>query len=147
MKKTNFSNNRIVDTNDETEASRAALGLAALLVLLALGSILYLVLAPKGHTGGSLIRITQGGTVIREIPFSEVTEPYEFTVTGPDGCYNIIRVSPEGVQVTEASCPDKICVRTGIRKDSRLPIICLPNQLVIEIVAEDGLSELDTVTY
>ncbi len=139
MKKICFSNN--------IKNNMPAAILAAILALLALGSCLYLLLTPARTAKGSLIRITQKGKVLQEIPFSEVTEEYEFTVTGDNGCYNTIRISPEGVQVTEASCPDKICVRTGIRKDSLLPIICLPNQLVIEIVAEDGLSDMDAVTY
>jgi hypothetical protein len=144
MKSIFFSKNR---TNDEAASRLPALILALILVLLAAASGLYLLLAPGKTAAGAVVRITQAGSVIREIPFSEITEPLEFTVTGDNGCYNIIRISPEGVQVTEASCPDKICIRTGMRKDSLLPIICLPNQLVIEIVTEDGLSDMDAVTY
>ena len=144
MKNTFFSKKT---NNGQIKENLPALILALVLILLALGSCLYLLSARSGSKTGTLVRITQKGQVIREISLSEVTESYEFTVWGENDSYNIIRVSPEGVQVTEASCPDKICVRTGIRKDSLLPIICLPNQLVIEILEEDELSWPDTVTY
>ena len=144
MKNTFFSkktNNSLLKDN------LPALILALVLILLAVGSCLYLLLGSMEKDASPRVRISQNGQVIREISLGEVTEPFEFTVTGENGSYNTIRISPEGVAVTEASCPDKICVRTGIRKDSLLPIICLPNRLVIEILEEDGLSWADTVTY
>ncbi len=144
MKNTFFSkktNNSLLKDN------LPALILALILILLAVGSCLYLLLGSMEKDASHRVRISQNGQVIREISLGEVTEPFEFTVTGENGSYNTIRISPEGVAVTEASCPDKICVRTGIRKDSLLPIICLPNRLVIEILEEDGLSWADTVTY
>ncbi len=144
MKKTFFSKKT---NNDPSKGNLPALILGLILLLLALGSCAYLLWGSLRKPAPARIRISQNGQVIREISLGEVTEPFEFTVTGENGSYNTIRISPEGVAVTEASCPDKICVRTGIRKDSLLPIICLPNRLVIEILEEDGLSWADTVTY
>jgi len=39
--------------------------------------------------------------------------------------------------ITDASCPDKVCVRTGkIHKSGEL-IVCLPNRVVVTIEGED----------
>ena len=33
--------------------------------------------------------------------------------------------------VTDAGCPDKICVNHGELRTEMLPIVCLPNRLII----------------
>ncbi|MBQ2093605.1 MAG: NusG domain II-containing protein, partial [Ruminococcus sp.] len=41
----------------------------------------------------------------------------------------------------EAECPDKTCVNMGWLSSASMPIVCLPNHLVIEFAAgyEDGV--------
>ncbi|HBE87040.1 MAG TPA: hypothetical protein DDW53_19330, partial [Lachnoclostridium sp.] len=39
--------------------------------------------------------------------------------------------------ITEASCPDKVCVRTGKIHRSGELIVCLPNRVVITIEGEE----------
>ena len=46
-------------------------------------------------------------------------------------------------RVSEAECPDKTCVRTGWLSSSAMPIVCLPNHLIIEF--EDENSEIDAL--
>ena len=47
-----------------------------------------------------------------------------------------------------ASCPDKICMHTvWERKTDSLPIVCLPNHLVITAAPEDTDDEFDVLTY
>ena len=47
------------------------------------------------------------------------------------------------VSVTEADCPDKVCVNTGEISKSGDTIVCLPHKLVVEI--EGSTSETDAV--
>ncbi len=50
--------------------------------------------------------------------------------------HNTFQIKDSKVSMLYADCPDKRCVKQGA--SSRLPIICLPNQLVIEIKSRQG---------
>lgn len=71
--------------------------------------------------------------LVNTICLNEVTEPYNFTVNSPDGGYNVVSVKNGEIGISEASCPDLVCVHTGYIHSSALPVVCLPNKLVIEI--------------
>ncbi len=51
--------------------------------------------------------------------------------------YNKIEIGDERVRVIEADCPDKLDVKQGWISSPGEVIVCLPNRLVIKIVAED----------
>lgn len=56
-----------------------------------------------------------------------------FTVDGFDGGYNIVEIKDGKVQVTEADCPDKICVTSGFISAPGETIVCMPHRVVVEI--------------
>ncbi len=85
--------------------------------------------------------IYQNGALLQSIPLDAKKEPYSFQITGTDGCFNEITVSGVNIAVTDASCPDKLCVRQGAVSTPLLPITCLPNRLVIRIRKEDSAAE------
>ena len=58
-----------------------------------------------------------------------------------------ITVDKDGVHVSGASCPDKICMHTVWKGKGSLPIVCLPNHLVITAAPEDTDDEFDVLTY
>lgn len=67
------------------------------------------------------------------------------TVRGDDGSYNLILISGETVKVTDADCPDKLCVRHKSISRNGESIICLPHKLVVMIDSPEE-SDLDAVT-
>ncbi len=96
-------------------------------------------------TDSSIADVYQNGELIRSIDLSQVTESYTFTVEGPAGV-NTIQVEPGRIRVEQADCPDQICVNQGWISDSLVPIVCLPNGLVIQIEASGKTeSEYDSV--
>ncbi len=60
--------------------------------------------------------------------------------------YNLMLISGGQVSVSDADCPDKLCVRQRAIARSGESIICLPHKLVIQIESKEE-SELDAVTY
>lgn len=110
-------------------------GLAAL-ALLAMG-LLRLFSAP-----GTEARIYQDGVCVETIDLSRVTSAYSLVLEDGEGGSNTILVEPGRIRVSEADCPDQVCVRQGWLADSAGSIVCLPHGLVIRI---EGGSELDTV--
>ena len=93
------------------------LGIAAVCV------VAMVLLYGQRQTGG-MVQITQNGTVVGTYPLDQ----------------------DHTVRVAEASCPDQVCVRHGATDQTADPIACLPNGLVVEVVANPQTSQLDGVT-
>lgn len=128
---------------------KAAVVIAAFLIILSLSSLLYLML-PKESGGEYIADIFQNGVLIQSIPLSEVRESRVFTITGENGCVNEIEVRPGSIGIISANCPDKLCVHQGFIHDSRLPVTCLPNRLVIQLRPVSSLEDdtaPDIITY
>ena len=79
-----------------------------------------------------IVKVIKNNEVIKTIDLSKVKESYEFEVKGDNEESNTIKVENTGVSIVSASCKDKICIHTGKIKDSSLPIVCLPNKLIIK---------------
>lgn len=67
------------------------------------------------------------------------------TVRGENGSYNLILISKGSVQVSDADCPDKLCIRQRSISRNGESIICLPHKLVITIESPEE-SDMDAVT-
>ena len=93
----------------------------------ALSALLFL-----GGREDTVAVIIRDGEAIRTIDLSQVEEPYSFTVEWEDG-YNMIEVERDRIRVSEADCPDKVCVRHGWSDENAAPIACLPHKLVIRL--------------
>ena len=76
-----------------------------------------------------------GNEAVRTVELANVPEPYEFDISGADGT-NRIRVEQGRIRVTEADCPDKVCVNQGWIENTYTPIVCLPHKLTIEVKSE-----------
>lgn len=100
-------------------------------VLLAFSSVAA-VLQFTDQERGSFAEIYQNGELIKMISLSADTE---FTVKDENGAFNTIEIKDGKIAVTDASCPDKICIHQGAVSSSAKPIVCLPNRLVIRVVS------------
>ena len=85
-----------------------------------------------GQTGGTIAVVSVDGKELERIDLSRIRDSYDFVVTTDYGS-NTIHVEPGAISVTEADCPDKICVHQGKLTGGGIPIICMPHRLVIEI--------------
>ena len=91
---------------------------------------------------GRVVQIEQDGKVLRTIDL-ERAEEETFVLAAPDGGHNTVMVQKGKICVSEADCPDQICVQRGWLTQGA-PIVCLPHRLVIHIVgaqAVDGVAE------
>lgn len=57
-------------------------------------------------------------------------------ISGTNGGVNRLHIEEGQAWITEASCPDKVCVHMGKISQPGQTIVCLPNQVVIEVVGE-----------
>ena len=89
------------------------------------------------RTGQHIAVIEQNGEIIYRIDLDKETDR-EFTVTTPEGGQNTICIKDGTICVSEADCPDKTCVNTGILRNEGTPIVCLPHKLIIRFADENG---------
>ncbi|MCM1118130.1 MAG: NusG domain II-containing protein [bacterium] len=131
-----------------TLKKRACLLTGCILIILT-GSVLALFLARSGAAAETNAPYTayiyQNGHLTQTIPLSQIQQTYTFTVETAAGGSNTVEISPDGVAVTQADCPDQICVQQGRITNSLLPITCLPHRLVIELKQENASA--DALTY
>ena len=72
------------------------------------------------------------GVLLEEIDLSRVDEPYSLTLEDESG-RNVLSVERGRVCVSEADCPDQVCVKQGWVSSGAAPIVCLPHKLVVEL--------------
>ena len=101
---------------------------AVIFVLGIIGSLLVF-RVPRSN----IVSIRSGGKELYSIDLSRA-EDCVFHIEF-EGRVNTVEIKDHSIRVTEADCPDKICVRTAAIEagKSSAPIVCLPNRLVIEM--------------
>ncbi len=89
--------------------------------------------------GGVSAAVYQDGELLQTIDLSRVEKRYTFTVEGPAGS-NTVEVERGRIRILRADCLDQICVHQGWISGGAVPIVCLPNRLVIQIGGgEEGI--------
>lgn len=77
-----------------------------------------------------VVEIVCNGTVIHTIDL-ETCENRDFVITSENGHVNTVTVKNGEIFVSYAECPDKTCVESGPLRSDILPIVCLPNKLIV----------------
>ena len=116
-----------------------------ILVLLVGSAVLALFLLLTKSSGKSVIVSIDGEIVAA---FSLDTDA-EYEIEGYGGGTNYLVIKDGYAYLSEASCPDHLCVNMGKIKNSGQSIICLPNRVLIEISQDEASAEAeyDTVVY
>ena len=77
-----------------------------------------------------VVEVSVDGTVISTL---DLSKDQELTITGASGGFNLLVIRNGEAYVTEASCPDKVCIHQGkIHLDGEI-IVCLPNKMTAQI--------------
>jgi len=115
-----------------------------ILAVLLLAAAAGMVFVHSHRQTGATVQVTQNGRAVDTFPLSQNgTHRYESETGG----YNIVEIRDGQVSVTEASCPDQICVRHGPTDQTADPIVCLPNKLVVQVLSPEGdPAQLDGVS-
>lgn len=76
-----------------------------------------------------------GQEQVLTIPLSELTTTTQYEVMGVNGPV-LIEAQYNQVRVLQERSPKHLCSIQGWAKNTFLPIVCLPNQVVVELVAK-----------
>ncbi len=109
------------------------------IVLVLLGAVLT-VGSLVGSSDKTQVLITVEGKVYGTYPLSK-----DKTINiEQDGRFNQVVIEDGQVHMHEANCDNQLCVRQGTISKSSIPIVCLPNMVVVTIV--NGEEEVDVLS-
>lgn len=112
-------------------------------VILVVCLALFLGLYVFNPNNGNYVQITQSGTVIATLPLDRDSE---YDVENGGEITNTVEIKGGEVCVTYADCPDQICVDHSSISKTGESIICLPNEVVVSVIGQDGNeNEIDGV--
>ncbi len=83
---------------------------------------------------GAFAHVSVKGDMFAVIDLEAVEEPYMLEISPG----NVLLVERGAVSMHSADCPDQLCVRQGKTGEGGLPIICLPNRIMVEIKSPKG---------
>ncbi len=89
------------------------------------------------------VRVYQDGNQIAEYPLAEDLVK---AVSYEEEHYNLLLIENGKVSVSDADCPDQLCVKQRSISKNGESIICLPHRLVVQVESGEE-RELDAVTY
>ena len=116
----------------ELEFNRYDAIVVAIVTLLAVAVALWFYL-PKTQAGRLTAVITQHGQEMRRVELTPGLDK-DLTVELDDGTYHLtVRISGDGVYVSDSDCPTQDCVHTGTIRRAGQSIVCLPAQVVIHL--------------
>lgn len=113
--------------------------LAVIVIAVVLGSIFFLRQTPAKD---GVAVVTAAGELYGSYPLSK-DDSYRIEL--PDGSYNVLEIKDGRADITEASCPDGICVAHRRISKTNQTIVCLPNELIVTI-KDAAEAEVDFVT-
>ncbi len=90
--------------------------------------------------GGAAVVVEQDG---KETARYSLTEDRTVKIEGEEG-YNLLVIEGGEAWLSEADCPNLLCVKTGKIRYAGQSIVCLPHHLAVRITG--GASALDAVT-
>ena len=117
--------------------------IVGIIIVLAVVFFLINLIRDRQSSGEGNVLVVRDGRVVESYPLSE-----DITVTLWDEertHYNLLMIKDGSAEISDANCPDKICVRSrAIARDGE-SIICLPHRLVLSVHSERQ-RDMDAVT-
>lgn len=105
-------------------------------------SVIFLIVLNVLNRQGDRAYVYTDGVKVYELPLSIDTS---VEIEGFNGSHNTLTVSGGYAYMSDATCPDKLCIHQGRINKTGQSIVCLPDRVVVKIEGKDG-SEYDAVT-
>lgn len=113
--------------------------IAGILLTALLATAIYHLIYNKN---GSMVQVTVDGTTTNSFPLDTDTR---YTIETADGGINILEIQNHTARITEANCPDKLCVHQRTISHQGENLICLPHKVVVTITEDSKKATLDGV--
>ncbi|HAA85764.1 MAG TPA: hypothetical protein DCE14_05345 [Kosmotogaceae bacterium] len=108
------------------------------LMVILIMAITFLLFFPAASNGAEVAHVFQDGQMIRTVDLF-----LDSLIEIGDAL--VLQVEKGAVRVVEANCPDQICVKTGWTSSPGIPIVCIPNRIMIVIPRKNDQA-IDVIT-
>ena len=81
------------------------------------------------------VKVIVDAEVVEELDLNKDTE---LVIHGAWGGTNTLIIEDGTARISEASCPDKICVHQGPISQTGELMVCLPNEVIVRIDGEES---------
>lgn len=115
--------------------------LLLLILLLVIGLLIPLGYQLFHRTTGNTVTITIDGELWRTLPLSTDTT---IDIPGRGGT-NTLCIKNGQASITEADCPDKLCVHQGSIQHNGESLVCLPHKVIVKVTANASERDLDGI--
>lgn len=105
-----------------------------IIVLFVCGAIIAMALLLTRHEGNQVVVSVDG----KEIAAFPLDKDITYEIDGYEGGHNTLIIKDGVAYMSDASCPDHLCMGMGKISRNGQSIICLPNRVVVEIRGTDG---------
>lgn len=109
--------------------------LAGVLFLCAAVACIVLALRPFGSGGQAEVTVYFDGEELARYPLDV---DRSVRIPSSEGKYNVLEIKEHKADITEATCPDKICVHQRPIGRTGETLVCLPNKVVVEIKSDSA---------
>jgi len=109
-------------------------------LILAFGVIGIIIVMRGSHS--EWIEIVQDGNMLYNFNLEEAEN--QIINIEYKGKINVVEIKDHKIHMFEANCSDQICKDMGFLESNNLPIVCLPNRLVIQFVKNND--DVDAIT-
>lgn len=107
--------------------------LLVLAIVIAAGG-LYIGNRVKNQRPAVIVEVSVDGVVVEEL---DLSKDGEFVIQGHNGGTNTLIIQDGQAHISDATCPDKVCIYQGTVDRSGEMIVCLPNLMIAKIVGEE----------
>lgn len=112
-------------------------------VLIAVISAVWFAISMNNKSKTKYVEVYVDNTPYKSVKFSDNMPEQTFTVQTKYG-WNTVHIANGKVNVENANCRDKICVKSGYISKTGQSIVCLPHKMIVEIKG-NGENEIDDV--
>lgn len=120
--------------------------LILLAVILAAALIIFGVFKLRHQDAGAQVKVTVDGEIYGTYdlnPADGKARTIEIKIDG--NVTNVLVIADGKADVTEADCPDKLCVNQKSISATGETIVCLPNKVVVEVIGDTEEADFDTI--
>lgn len=106
--------------------------LAAAILILAAG--FYIGNRIMNRTPAVIVEVSVDGVVSQQL---DLSKDGEYVIQGYNNGSNTLIIENGEAWISDATCPDKVCIHQGKISRSGEMIVCLPNLMIAKIVGEE----------
>ena len=92
---------------------------------------------------GAYVTVSVDGEIYKTLPLQQDAS---LDIPGVDGGFNRLEIKDGTAHISEADCPDKLCVHHKAIRNQGETLVCLPHRLIVSISSQTE-HPLDDVAY